>query len=158
MQARTSTNSYTRDFHVNKRFPERPSLVTCCGASPHNKTLGLLNGALSEDAVNKAHVQVNKCPVTSNCSRSVSWRLYSERDSLLVLRLLCNMTGSVPVRRGTGAREVKILNEFRAAKFGVNGIVLRGVPRGVRYPHLASINMKLDFERLTDTFDVRNYK
>jgi hypothetical protein len=44
MQARTSTNSYTRDFHVNKRFPERPSLVTCCGASPHNKTLGLLKG------------------------------------------------------------------------------------------------------------------
>jgi hypothetical protein len=46
MQARTSANSYTRDFHVNKRFPERPSLVTCCGASPHNKTLGLLTGGI----------------------------------------------------------------------------------------------------------------
>lgn len=85
--------------------------------------------------MNKAHVQVNKCPVTSNRSRSVSWRPNSERDSLLVLSLLCNMTGSVPVRRGTPAREVKIRNEFRAAKFGVNGTVLRGVPRGVRHPH-----------------------
>jgi hypothetical protein len=35
--------------------------VTCRGASPRNKTLGLLEGILSEDAVNKAHsVRVKK--------------------------------------------------------------------------------------------------